>query len=88
MFPIELVMFVGLAFGLLKLKSSFPNMMFPPTNVSVFLPPTEEEMKETQSSKKPSLQIKMIMSSSSHFIKMPFSNEMEITALFTLILFI
>jgi hypothetical protein len=39
MFPIELILFTLLSFGLMKLKNKFPNIMFPPAEISIFLPP-------------------------------------------------
>lgn len=39
MFPLELIMFTILSFGIMKSKNSFPNLMFPPADINVYLPP-------------------------------------------------
>lgn len=48
MFPIEIIVFCILAFTIFKLKNKYPNLLFPPFGVTVFLPPTEEDMKEVR----------------------------------------
>lgn len=45
-FPIELISFIGMAVGLMALKSKFPNIFFPPKDVVVYLPPTEDDLKK------------------------------------------
>jgi hypothetical protein len=46
LFPLELVFFVSIAIIIVKLKDKYPNLMFPPKNVEVYLPPTESEHKD------------------------------------------
>lgn len=43
MLLVELVSIFIMALVLMKLKSKFPNIFFPPTNVNVYLPPVAED---------------------------------------------
>lgn len=45
MFPLEILVFCSLAFGIFKMKKYYPNILFPPSGVTIILPPDEEDMK-------------------------------------------
>ena len=51
MFPVELIIIFILAIGLLRLKSKVPDLFFPATNVSVYLPPKAEDIAQKKSAK-------------------------------------
>ncbi|CAK78121.1 unnamed protein product (macronuclear) [Paramecium tetraurelia] len=83
LFPIEIVVFCGLAFGIFKLKKKFPNLLFPCHGVTLYLSPDGEDLKESKDKKiKTLVQIKTMPSQAQHFQQVPFSNDMEITMLF------
>lgn len=51
MFPIEIIIFCLLAFGIFRLKKYYPNALFPPSGVTVILPPENEDMKQDRGTK-------------------------------------
>ncbi|CAD8078280.1 unnamed protein product [Paramecium sonneborni] len=88
LFPIEIVVFCALAFGIFKLKKKFPNLLFPCQGVTIFLPPDGEDLKESKDKKiKTLVQIKTMPSQAQHFQQVPFANDLEITMLFIYMLF-
>ncbi|CAD8163431.1 unnamed protein product [Paramecium octaurelia] len=88
LFPVEIVVFCALAFGIFKLKKKFPNLLFPCHGVTIFLPPDGEDLKESKDKKSKTLvQIKTMPSQAQHFQQVPFANDLEITMLFIYMLF-
>jgi hypothetical protein len=53
MFPIELGLFCVFSFFLMRLKNRYPNIFFPPSNINVYLPPNEEDIKDLKKDKQP-----------------------------------
>ena len=51
LFPVEIVVFCALAFGIFKLKKKLPNLLFPCSGVTMFLPPDGEDLKESKDKK-------------------------------------
>lgn len=63
LFPLEIIVFCALAFGIFKLKKKFPELLFPCKGVTLFLPPDAEDLKESKDKKvKTLVQIKTALS--------------------------
>lgn len=86
--PLEIFSFISLAFLTMKIKVKHPNVMFPPHNVEFYLPPTQIEIQAMmqKSGRREALQVKMMKSLAPQFATAPFSNELELTVMFILML--
>ena len=62
--PLEIFSFISLAFLTMKIKEKYPNLLFPPHNVEVFLPPTQTEIQEMmqKTGRREALQVKIMKS--------------------------
>ncbi len=47
----DLILFSLLSFVYLKIKAIKPNLFFPPNDVSIFIPPSEEDVKQLRKDK-------------------------------------
>jgi hypothetical protein len=80
--PIEIITLFLLALLSMRLKSKYPNALFPAVGVEVYLPPSEQEMSEYLSKKKVQLPIKLMSASTKQFTRVPFADELDITMMF------
>ena len=51
LFNFDLIVFSVLAFVYIKIKAIKPNLFYPPNNINIFLPPTEEDVKDIRREK-------------------------------------